>query len=102
MRVPTSVPTTQNRPEHRLEQIGRNRLLFATIFKKVGTREVGTRWLEQALRGLVGVRRELAGMGIDPSRVEAEGYGDQHPIADNMTEQGRAKNRRISVQVLQK
>jgi outer membrane protein OmpA-like peptidoglycan-associated protein len=48
------------------------------------------------------VHRELVGMGVEPSRLEAEGYGDQHAIADNATEQGRAKNRRISLKVLQK
>jgi outer membrane protein OmpA-like peptidoglycan-associated protein len=48
------------------------------------------------------VRRELVGLGIASIRVEAEGYGDQHAIADNATEQGRAKNRRISLKVLQK
>ena len=48
------------------------------------------------------VGRELVGLGIASSRVEAEGYGDQHAVADNATEQGRAKNRRISVKVLQK
>jgi OmpA-OmpF porin, OOP family len=48
------------------------------------------------------VRRELVGMGVAASRLEAEGYGDQHTIADNITEQGRAKNNRISVKVLQK
>jgi outer membrane protein OmpA-like peptidoglycan-associated protein len=48
------------------------------------------------------VHRELVGMGVEPSRLEAEGYGAQHAIADNTTEQGRAKNRRISLKVLQK
>ena len=48
------------------------------------------------------IGRELVGLGVASTRIEAEGYGDQHPIADNATEQGRAKNRRISVKVLQK
>ena len=48
------------------------------------------------------VTRELASMGIGVNRLESEGYGDQHAIADNSTEEGRAKNRRISMRVLQK
>ena len=48
------------------------------------------------------VTRELTSMGIAQNRLEGEGYGEQHPIADNSTEEGRAKNRRISMRVLQK
>lgn len=33
--------------------------------------------------------------GINPERIEAEGYGDQMPIADNKTPEGRAENRRV-------
>jgi len=43
------------------------------------------------------VRNELQNMGVTSSRVEAEGYGDRHPIADNATAEGRAKNRRVAV-----
>jgi outer membrane protein OmpA-like peptidoglycan-associated protein len=34
------------------------------------------------------VRRELMRMGADSSRVEAKGYGEEHPIASNDTEDG--------------
>lgn len=33
--------------------------------------------------------------GIDPSRIEAIGYGESKPIATNMNAAGRAKNRRV-------
>jgi outer membrane protein OmpA-like peptidoglycan-associated protein len=48
------------------------------------------------------VMSSLASKGIDPSRMEAEGYGDQYPVGDNSTEEGRAKNRRIALRVTQK
>ena len=48
------------------------------------------------------VTRELSSMGIAVDRLESEGYGDQHAIADNSTEEGRAKNSRISMRILQK
>ena len=36
---------------------------------------------------------DLVDAGIDKSRLAAEGYGDANPIADNTTEDGRARNR---------
>jgi outer membrane protein OmpA-like peptidoglycan-associated protein len=48
------------------------------------------------------VRAQLVSMGVDGSRLAAEGYGEQHPVADNSTEAGRAMNRRISMLVTQK
>jgi len=43
------------------------------------------------------VRNELISMGVDGSRLTAEGYGDAQPVGDNSTEAGRAMNRRISI-----
>jgi OmpA-OmpF porin, OOP family len=48
------------------------------------------------------VMAELVNLGIDPSRITAKGYGDANPIADNSTEEGRQKNRRISLRVTEK
>ena len=48
------------------------------------------------------VERELVTRGVPDDRIEAEGYGEQHPVADNATEEGRAKNRRIALRVTAK
>ncbi|AKD56673.1 sodium-translocating pyrophosphatase [Spirosoma radiotolerans] len=48
------------------------------------------------------VRAELEKMGIDKDRLEAEGYGQEHPVASNDTKEGRAQNRRISIRVTKK
>lgn len=45
------------------------------------------------------VRRQLISMGIAEERLEAEGYGEQHPVADNSTEAGRARNRRVAMRI---
>lgn len=41
------------------------------------------------------VRDYLVSKGIDASRIDAVGYGDEKPIASNDTPEGRQKNRRI-------
>lgn len=48
------------------------------------------------------VTKELIALGISSDRLEWEGYGEQHPIADNATADGRAKNRRTAVSVRKK
>jgi outer membrane protein OmpA-like peptidoglycan-associated protein len=45
------------------------------------------------------VRQYLIDKGIEESRITAVGYGYSHPLADNMTEYGRAQNRRIEFKV---
>jgi chemotaxis protein MotB len=42
----------------------------------------------------------FARAGIDPARLAAIGYGQYRPVADNTTEQGRTKNRRVVVVVM--
>jgi OmpA-OmpF porin, OOP family len=45
---------------------------------------------------------ELAKLGVDQARMSAKGYGEEHPVADNATEEGRQKNRRISLHITEK
>jgi chemotaxis protein MotB len=48
----------------------------------------------------VSVIRELIGRSrIDPDRLEAKGYADTRPLAGNDSQAGRARNRRIEMEI---
>jgi OOP family OmpA-OmpF porin len=46
------------------------------------------------------VRDHLISLGADPQKFQVSGAGEANPIADNSTEEGRAKNRRVEVAVV--
>ncbi|EPU9015955.1 OmpA family protein, partial [Acinetobacter baumannii] len=43
----------------------------------------------------------LVSKGVDASKLVAKGHGSEQPVADNTTEEGRFKNRRIEFSVAQ-
>ncbi|MGV7209618.1 OmpA family protein [Oxalobacteraceae bacterium A2-2] len=43
------------------------------------------------------VLARLVAGGIDPARLSAAGYGAEQPLADNASEEGRARNRRVEL-----
>lgn len=47
------------------------------------------------------VKNKLVEMGIDAGRISTKGMGSVEPIADNATEEGRSKNRRIDVSIIE-
>ena len=45
------------------------------------------------------VKTYLTGKGVDETRMTATGFGPEKPIATNKTAAGRAKNRRVELNV---
>jgi outer membrane protein OmpA-like peptidoglycan-associated protein len=48
------------------------------------------------------VKALIEQFGVDGNRISAKGYGSSKPVADNKTEEGRAKNRRTEFMIVEK
>ena len=66
------------------------------------TDSVGTDTYNQKLsvRRSEAVKAYLVSKGIEKNRVYTEGKGEKQPVADNKTTEGRAKNRRVEIEVV--
>ena len=66
------------------------------------TDSVGTDAYNQKLsvRRSEAVKAYLVSKGIEKNRVYTEGKGEKQPVADNKTSEGRAKNRRVEIEVV--
>jgi OOP family OmpA-OmpF porin len=53
-----------------------------------------------SLRRSQAVKAYLVSKGIDKTRIYTEGKGEKQPVADNKTKEGRAKNRRVEIEVV--
>jgi len=66
------------------------------------TDSIGTDAYNQRLsvRRAEAVKAYLVSKGIEKNRVYTEGKGEKQPVADNKTAEGRAKNRRVEIEVV--
>ena len=53
-----------------------------------------------SIRRAEAVKAYLVSKGIEKNRVYTEGKGEKQPVADNTTAEGRAKNRRVEIEVV--
>ncbi|HHY26466.1 MAG TPA: flagellar motor protein MotB [Desulfitobacterium dehalogenans] len=66
----------------------------------INTSQFPTNWDLSAQRSLNFMKYLLKSNGLDQSRFRTIGYGEFQPIASNTTEEGRARNRRVEVNIL--
>jgi len=66
------------------------------------TDSIGTDAYNQKLsiRRAEAVKAYLKGKGVEETRIYTEGKGEKQPEADNKTAAGRAKNRRVEIEVV--
>jgi OmpA-OmpF porin, OOP family len=70
------------------------RLEVAGHTDNAGTADMNQKLSEDRARAVVAA---LTARGFAASRLTARGHGQSSPIADNRTEEGRAKNRRVEL-----
>jgi outer membrane protein OmpA-like peptidoglycan-associated protein len=102
----TGKTTLQPASQEQLNNIAEILKAYPNVHLKIGgyTDNTGDPAANQALSTARAnnVTDALVSKGIDSSRLAAEGYGEQHPVADNGTEEGRQMNRRTAMRVTQK
>ncbi|WP_230969139.1 flagellar motor protein MotD [Nitrogeniibacter aestuarii] len=62
----------------------------------INTYRFPSNWELSAVRASSVVRLFVAN-GVEPGRLTAAGYGDQRPVASNLSAEGRAQNRRVTL-----
>ena len=83
--------------------VGKVKGISLEVIIAVGhTDSVGTDAYNQKLsvRRAEAVKAYLVSKGIEKNRVYTEGKGEKQPVADNKTKEGRAKNRRVEIEVV--
>jgi OOP family OmpA-OmpF porin len=83
--------------------VGKVKGISLEVIIAVGhTDSVGSDAYNQSLsvRRAEAVKAYLVSKGIEKNRVYTEGKGEKQPVADNKTSEGRAKNRRVEIEVV--
>lgn len=82
-----------------LKEAGQSQFLIEGHTARVGNSTDGE--MELSLSRARSIAEALAKRGIQPGRFICKGSGGNKPIADNSTAEGRARNRRVEITILE-
>ena len=85
--------------EETIEQI---RIEGHTDNVPIRTPEFSDNWELSTRRATTVIKFLIERLGIDAHILEAGGYSEYHPVADNNTEEGRERNRRVEIFLVKK
>jgi OOP family OmpA-OmpF porin len=85
------------REKVRAEMSSASKVMVTGHTDNVGTEEYNKKL---SVRRAEAVRDYLISLGVDPAKLEVAGEGEAKPVADNSTAAGRAKNRRVEIEVV--
>ncbi|MBO6524871.1 MAG: OmpA family protein [Balneolaceae bacterium] len=71
-------------------------IMFAGHTDNTGREEYNLELSEERAKS---VAEYAAFTGVEPTRMTITGYGEENPVADNSTVEGRAENRRVEVAI---
>ncbi len=83
--------------------VGKTKGINLEVVIAVGhTDSIGSNAYNQglSLKRSAAVKDYLVSKGVEKNRVYTEGKGEAQPVADNKTREGRAKNRRVEIEVV--
>jgi chemotaxis protein MotB len=66
----------------------------------IHTAQMASNWELSTARATELIRVLIIGHRFMPARLSAAGYAEYHPVASNLTAQGRAQNRRVDIVIL--
>ncbi len=66
----------------------------------IHTSQMASNWELSTARATELIRVLITDHGFAPERLSAAGYAQYHPVASNLTAQGRAQNRRVDIVIL--
>ena len=82
-----------------LKEAGQSQFLIEGHTARIGNSTDGE--MELSLSRARAIAEALAKRGIQPGRFICKGSGGNKPIADNSTSEGRARNRRVEITILE-